>query len=113
MPPEYSMDFSDSELKLAGLPFSVCPDATARTSSSLYTSLYQAVIHTVRPILLHMARNTRDQVSENTTGLSPALRRLGDICVEAARKSLVILQALHNAELIGLFSLLTLILGKD
>lgn len=48
-----------------------------------------------------MARNVRDRESESAPNLSPTLRRLGEICIEAARKSLAILQALRNTELIG------------
>lgn len=48
-----------------------------------------------------MARNVRERDAEPTTNLTPTLRRLAEICVEAARKSLAILQMLRNTELIG------------
>ncbi|EEU45583.1 uncharacterized protein NECHADRAFT_80631 [Fusarium vanettenii 77-13-4] len=101
MPAEYRMNFSPTGLTVAGILFSDADPSYARTSASLYLSIYQAVIHTVRPILLYMARNVRDRESEPAPNLSPTLRRLGEICVEAARKSLAILQALRNTELIA------------
>lgn len=118
MPAEYRMNFSPTGLTVAGILFSDADPSYARTSASLYLSIYQvrgaqpivnllllttsqAVIHTVRPILLYMARNVRDRESESAPNLSPTLRRLGEICIEAARKSLAILQALRNTELIG------------
>ncbi|KAH8672931.1 hypothetical protein BGZ61DRAFT_427508 [Ilyonectria robusta] len=101
MPAEYSINFSPTGLLVAGRPFAEADTAYARTSSSLYLSVYQAVIHTVRPILLYMARNVRERDAEPTTNLTPTLRRLAEICVEAARKSLAILQMLRNTELIA------------
>ncbi|KPM39058.1 hypothetical protein AK830_g7493 [Neonectria ditissima] len=101
MPAEYSINFSPNGLLVAGRPFAEVDAAFARTSSSLYLSVYQAVIHTVRPILLYMARNVRERDAEPTTNLTPTLRRLAEICVEAARKSLAILQMLRNTELIA------------
>ncbi|KAJ3544568.1 hypothetical protein NM208_g2983 [Fusarium decemcellulare] len=101
MPAEYRINFSSTGLIVAGLPFAEADPPYARTSASLYLSIYQAVIHTVRPILLYMARNIRDPESEAAANLSPTLRRLAEICVEAARKSLTILQALRSTELIA------------
>ncbi|KAF4982675.1 hypothetical protein FDECE_17463 [Fusarium decemcellulare] len=101
MPAEYRVNFSPTGLIVAGLPFAEADPPYARTSASLYLSIYQAVIHTVRPILLYMARNVRDRESEAAANLSPTLRRLAEICVEAARKSLTILQALRSTELIA------------
>ncbi|KAH6886198.1 hypothetical protein B0T10DRAFT_530450 [Thelonectria olida] len=101
MPAEYTMDFSPTELRVAGRPFAAADPTLARTSSSLYLNVYQAVIHTVRPILLYMARNVRERDADPTTNLTPTLRRLAEICVEAARKSLAILQMLRNTELIA------------
>ncbi|KAM5359267.1 hypothetical protein ACJZ2D_014615 [Fusarium nematophilum] len=94
MPAEYRMNFGPTAILVAGLPFAEADPSYARTSA-------QAVIHTVRPILLFMARNVRDREPEAAANVSPTLRRLGEICVEAARKSLAILQALRTTELIA------------
>ncbi|TID04271.1 putative transcriptional regulatory protein C3C7.04 [Colletotrichum higginsianum] len=102
MPAEYSMEIKPSGLTVAGRPFMEAPTTTSRTSSSLYASVYSAVIHTVRPILLYMARNSRDPEREDPQSeVSPALVRLAEICVEAASKSLVILQELRKKEILA------------
>ncbi|KAF9869750.1 fungal specific transcription factor domain-containing protein [Colletotrichum karsti] len=102
MPLEYSMEIKPSGLLVAGRPFMDAPTTTSRTSSSLYISVYSAVIHTVRPILLYMARNSRDPEREGSrTEVSPALIRLAEICVETASKSLVILQELRKKEILA------------
>ncbi|OHW93436.1 fungal specific transcription factor domain-containing protein [Colletotrichum incanum] len=102
MPAEYSMEIKPSGLTVAGRPFMEAPTTTSRTSSSLYTSVYSAVIHTVRPILLYMARNSRDPERDGSRSeVSPALVRLAEICVEAASKSLVILQELRKREILA------------
>lgn len=49
-----------------------------------------------------MARNSGDGDSEAFHDLSPSLRRLAEICVEAASKSLVILNELREKEIIGM-----------
>ncbi|GKT83823.1 fungal specific transcription factor domain-containing protein [Colletotrichum tofieldiae] len=102
MPAEYSMEIKPTGLTVAGRPFMEAPATISRTSSSLYTSVYSAVIHTVRPILLYMARNSRDPEREGSRSeVSPALVRLAEICVEAASKSLVILQELRKREILA------------
>ncbi|KAK6227416.1 fungal specific transcription factor domain-containing protein [Colletotrichum tabaci] len=102
MPAEYSMDIKPSGLTVAGRPFMEAPTTTSRTSSSLYASVYSAVIHTVRPILLYMARSSRDPEREGPQSeVSPALVRLAELCVEAASKSLVILQELRKKEILA------------
>lgn len=114
-PGEYLMDFRDSGLIVAGRLFGEALPLTARTSSSLYLSIYlvsvlpvdsplfahtiQAIIYTVRPVLLHMAKGSRDGCAME--GASPVQKQLAGICVEAARKSLVILEQLMKHSLIG------------
>ena len=62
----------------------------------------KAVIYTVRPVLLHMAKDSREEGEGDALNeVSPTLRRLAEICVEAARKSLVILQELRKQEILG------------
>ncbi|KAH7334191.1 hypothetical protein BKA66DRAFT_517567 [Pyrenochaeta sp. MPI-SDFR-AT-0127] len=100
MPLEYSMELKSTGLLVAGRTFADAPGTIARTSSGLYTSVYSAVIYTVRPILLYMARQHREAGGQQGT-FNPALRRLAEICVEAASKSILILQALQKRELLA------------
>ncbi|KAH6685845.1 hypothetical protein F5X68DRAFT_241104 [Plectosphaerella plurivora] len=99
MPAEYQMSMRGSQLTIAGRLFGETSPQTARTSSSLYLSIYQAVIHAVRPILLYMARNSGEGESAGYNEVSPTLRRLAEICVESASKSLAILNELRNWEI--------------
>lgn len=118
MPAEYEMSMRGSQLTIAGRPFGETNPQTARASSSLYLSIYQvgsvpamvfawrpadwyskAVIHAVRPILLFMARNSGEGESAAYNEVSPTLRRLAEICVESASKSLAILNELRNREI--------------
>ncbi|KAI8265647.1 Proline utilization trans-activator [Colletotrichum sp. SAR11_239] len=46
MPSEYFMEIRPAGVLVAGRPFMDAPTTTSRTSSSLYTSVYMAVIHT-------------------------------------------------------------------
>lgn len=110
MPAELSIKFGPSGLIIAGLPFDECNPMTARTSSSLYISVYSAVIYAVRPILLYMARESpgREMDEQQHGSVSPALRRLAEICVEAASKTLVILQHLRKRELVAKHAFLDL-----
>ncbi|KAH0426602.1 fungal specific transcription factor domain-containing protein [Colletotrichum camelliae] len=102
MPSEYFMEIRPAGLLVAGRPFMDAPTTTSRTSSSLYISVYMAVIHTVRPILLYMARNSRDPDREDARNeVSPALVRLAEICVETASKTLVILQELRKKAILA------------
>ncbi|EQB55597.1 hypothetical protein CGLO_04463 [Colletotrichum gloeosporioides Cg-14] len=102
MPSEYFMEIRPAGVLVAGRPFMDAPTTTSRTSSSLYTSVYMAVIHTVRPILLYMARDSRDPEREDARNeVSPALVRLAEICVETASKTLVILQELRKKEILA------------
>lgn len=110
MPAELSIKFSSSGLIIAGLPFEQSSPMTARTSSSLYISVYSAVIYAVRPILLYMARESpgRELDEHQHDSVRPALRRLAEICVEAASKTLVILQHLRKRDLVAKHAFLDL-----
>ncbi|KAK1532308.1 uncharacterized protein CCOS01_04291 [Colletotrichum costaricense] len=101
MPSEYSMEIKPSGLTVAGRPFIEAATTVSRTSSSLHISVYSAIIHTVRPILLYMARNSRDPDREDHSGVRPALVRLAEICVETASKILVILQELRKNKILA------------
>jgi proline utilization trans-activator len=48
-----------------------------------------------------MAKDSRDGENEVIDEASPVQKQLAGICVEAARKSLVILQQLRNKEILG------------
>ncbi|OAL43404.1 hypothetical protein IQ07DRAFT_524339 [Pyrenochaeta sp. DS3sAY3a] len=107
MPSEYVMEFKQSGVQVSGRSFFDVPAAIARTSASLYSSVYTAVIHAVRPILLYMARNVQENPSAASM-ISPPLRRLAEICVEGASKTLVILQALQHRNVIAKHTFLDL-----
>lgn len=61
----------------------------------------KAVIYAVRPVLLHLARNSREKQGESQNEPSPTLKQLAEICVQAASKSLVILQHLREQDILG------------
>lgn len=109
MPKEFSITFSPSGLVVAGLSFGDSSTITARTASSLYISVYSSVIHAVRPILLYMARHSRGpEADAQHNEVSPALRRLAEICVEASSKTLLILQELRKRDLLAKHAFLDL-----
>lgn len=118
MPTEYTMHFEPSRLTVAGRPFAEASLVSARTSAGLYISVFsvsttrlstqacidepQAVIHAVRPILLHMARqNCQPEGAQALNAMSPSLVRLAEICVETSSKMLVILKQLRAREILG------------
>ncbi|KAL6884748.1 hypothetical protein GGI43DRAFT_419296 [Trichoderma evansii] len=100
MPPEIAGGIHPSELLLRETLLTSSQLSSARTSASLYLTVYQTVIYAVRPILLYMARSSGSDHNDSYQTMSPTLRRLADICVEAARKSLVILQGLRKQGII-------------
>ncbi|KAL2203566.1 hypothetical protein CC79DRAFT_1371616 [Sarocladium strictum] len=100
MPSEISGGFNPSDL-LKDTPLSKSQLVPTRTAASLYLTTYQTVIYAVRPILLYLARSSLSDKASSYESISPTLRRLADICVDAARKSLVILQGLQKQEIIG------------
>lgn len=113
------MVLEGSQIHVGGLPFSKAAQAAARTSSSLYLSIFQvchspidgslesysdpmqAFIHAGRPILLSIARKSHKADDQPYGRPSSALRRLAEKCVEAASKSLMILQELWNRDIMG------------
>ncbi|POR30990.1 Uncharacterized protein TPAR_08800, partial [Tolypocladium paradoxum] len=101
MPAEYIMDFEGPQIKVGGIPFTKSNRSTARTSSSLYLSIYQAIIHAGRPILLYMARKRYEAHTDAYSCPGPSLRRLAEVCVEAASRSLLVLHELRNGSIIA------------
>lgn len=60
-------------------------------------------MHATRPVLLYMARHSRDSSGEALLGMmSPYLVRLAEICVENCLKTLAILKELRQRELFGI-----------
>ncbi|KAK2669635.1 hypothetical protein RAB80_015161 [Fusarium oxysporum f. sp. vasinfectum] len=108
MPAEISGGSNPAELILNEAPLSSSQLSSARTTASLHLTVNQNIIYAVRPILLYMARNSFSGGNDLYTSMSPALRRLADICVEAARKSLVILHGLCKQDIIAKHAFLDL-----
>ncbi|KAI1042306.1 hypothetical protein LB505_003032 [Fusarium chuoi] len=108
MPAEISGGSNPTELILNEAPLSSSQLSSARTTASLHLTVNQNIIYAVRPILLYMARNSFSGGNDLYTSMSPALRRLADTCVEAARKSLVILHGLCKQDIIAKHAFLDL-----
>ncbi|EXL98051.1 hypothetical protein NOF04DRAFT_6461 [Fusarium oxysporum II5] len=108
MPAEISGGSNPAELILNEAPLSSSQLSSARTTASLHLTVNQNIIYAVRPILLYMARNSFSGGNDLYTSMSPALRRLADTCVEAARKSLVILHGLCKQDIIAKHAFLDL-----
>ncbi|KAI1036795.1 hypothetical protein LB503_003290 [Fusarium chuoi] len=108
MPAEISGGSNPTELILNEAPLSSSQLSSARTTASLHLTVNQNIIYVVRPILLYMARNSFSGGNDLYTSMSPALRRLADTCVEAARKSLVILHGLCKQDIIAKHAFLDL-----
>ncbi|CCT65405.1 related to positive activator of transcription [Fusarium fujikuroi IMI 58289] len=108
MPAEISGGSNPTELILHEAPLSSSQLSSARTTASLHLTVNQNIIYAVRPILLYMARNSFSGGNDLYTSMSPALRRLADTCVEAARKSLVILHGLCKQDIIAKHAFLDL-----
>ncbi|SCV27151.1 related to positive activator of transcription [Fusarium fujikuroi] len=108
MPAEISGGSNPTELILHQAPLSSSQLSSARTTASLHLTVNQNIIYAVRPILLYMARNSFSGGNNLYTSMSPALRRLADTCVEAARKSLVILHGLCKQDIIAKHAFLDL-----
>ncbi|KAH7138452.1 fungal-specific transcription factor domain-containing protein [Dendryphion nanum] len=90
-PLEYALDFSKSI-------------SVTRTSATLYLMLFQAMILTTRPILLHLARSKLEgKDNENLLSTRSPLQKLTATCVEAAGRSLDILYALKQQSLLAKF----------
>ncbi|KAM0193489.1 hypothetical protein ACHAPI_007558 [Fusarium lateritium] len=108
MPAEISGGSHPTELLLNDAPLSSSQLSSARTIASLHLTVNQNIIYAVRPILLHMARSSFSGGSDLYTSMSQTLRRLADTCVEAARKSLVILHGLRKQDIIAKHAFLDL-----
>ncbi|CVL06103.1 related to positive activator of transcription [Fusarium mangiferae] len=108
MPAEISGGSNPADLILNEAPLSSSQLSSARTAASLHLTVNQNIIYAVRPILLYMARSSFSGGNDLYTSMSPALRRLADTCVEAARKSLVILHGLCKQDIIAKHAFLDL-----
>ncbi|EXK38445.1 hypothetical protein FOMG_08837 [Fusarium oxysporum f. sp. melonis 26406] len=108
MPVEIAGGSNPAELLLNEAPLSSSQLSSARTIASLHLTVNQNIIYAVRPILLYMARSSFSGGNDLYTSMSPALRRLADTCVEAARKSLVILHGLCKQDIIAKHAFLDL-----
>ncbi|RKK81791.1 hypothetical protein BFJ71_g15458 [Fusarium oxysporum] len=108
MSAEISGGSHPTELLLNNTPLSSSQLSSARTIASLYLTVNQNVIYAVRPILLYMAHSSFSGGTDIYTSMSPTLRRLADTCVEAARKSLVILHGLRKRDIIARHAFLDL-----
>ncbi|KAF9696711.1 hypothetical protein EKO04_005317 [Ascochyta lentis] len=109
MPAEYTMRFEPSRLTIAGKDFAEAPLISARTSAGLYISVFSAVIHAVRPILLHMARRNRHpEGAQAVSEMNPSLVRLAEICVETSSKMLAVLKQLRTREILAKHAFLDL-----
>ncbi|KAJ2972206.1 hypothetical protein NQ176_g7287 [Zarea fungicola] len=84
------------------LNFTVQPLRVHRTSASLYLMLYQSMMHAIRPILLHLAKSSINEVVE-WSSTDPRLYKLARTCIAAAQRSLLILITLHHDNTLGLF----------
>ncbi|KAJ5728754.1 uncharacterized protein N7483_003262 [Penicillium malachiteum] len=73
-----------------------------RTSISLFTMLYQAIILTLRPVLLHLAKLIFDRQTTFGTS-SSALQHLARTCIEAASKNLDLMRVLVDEKIISIF----------
>ncbi|KAH6957361.1 hypothetical protein DER45DRAFT_569686 [Fusarium avenaceum] len=107
MPAEISGGSHPTELLLNSASLSSSQLSAARTISSLHLTVNQNVMYAVRPILLYMAHSNSGG-SDICTSMSPKLRRLAGTCIEAARKSLVILHGLRKRDIIARHAFLDL-----
>ncbi|KAF0322784.1 hypothetical protein GQ607_010025 [Colletotrichum asianum] len=93
-------DFSS---KLFDIP-SMEGDVSLRTSAYLHMMLYQAILLTIRPVMLHVSKLIFDD--DNGGGLSlgaSPLGRLSRTCSEAARRLLEVLLALRKGNMLTIF----------
>ncbi|CAI7575487.1 unnamed protein product [Penicillium manginii] len=73
-----------------------------RTSISLFTMLYQAIILTLRPVLLHLTKLILDRETTFAES-SSALQQLARICIDAARNNLKHMIILNDEKIISVF----------
>ncbi|KAF6809169.1 fungal specific transcription factor domain-containing protein [Colletotrichum plurivorum] len=94
-------DFSG---RLSGLP-SIEGDVSMRTSAYLHMMLYQAILLTIRPVMLHVSKLIFDE-EDNGGGLglgTSPLGRLSRTCSEAARRLLDVLTSLRKTNMLTTF----------
>ncbi|KAK6212137.1 hypothetical protein QIS74_10091 [Colletotrichum tabaci] len=82
-------------------------DVSLRTSAYLHMMLYQAILLTIRPVMLHVSKLIFDEESGDGDGelnlrASP-LGRLGRTCSEAARRLLEVLMSLRKRNILTTF----------
>ncbi|OJJ34682.1 hypothetical protein ASPWEDRAFT_474326 [Aspergillus wentii DTO 134E9] len=80
------------------------PESSIRTSAYLQLMLYQATIVTIRPIMLHVAKQILhgETMDKDTLNTSP-LGRLSRTCSEAARRLLEVLITLRKRDMLTIF----------
>lgn len=116
MPAEYAMKFEPRILEVGGQSFERAQLSVIRTSVSLYLMVFQvsdslkseqkqlrnsqAIIHAIRPVLLHVVRDTRVHMTGAKLASSTP-RRLAEISVEVAGKILLALLGLNSRGLLG------------
>ncbi|KAL2026359.1 hypothetical protein VTO58DRAFT_102339 [Aureobasidium pullulans] len=75
-----------------------------RTSASLHLMLYQAVVLTLRPILLHLAKSAWAHAGEPTTEPVPtSMHKLANTCMSAAQNILRVLGVLKEQDMLSAF----------
>ncbi|KDN70964.1 hypothetical protein CSUB01_09962 [Colletotrichum sublineola] len=79
-------------------------DVSLRTSAYLHMMLYQAILLTIRPVMLHVSKLIFDEESGSDLqlGASP-LGRLSRTCSEAARRLLEVLLSLRKKNILTTF----------
>ncbi|KAK2031066.1 hypothetical protein LX32DRAFT_662090 [Colletotrichum zoysiae] len=79
-------------------------EVSLRTSAYLHMMLYQAILLTIRPVMLHVSKLIFDQESGSDLqlGASP-LGRLSRTCSEAARRLLEVLMSLRKKNILTTF----------
>lgn len=89
LPADYIVDFSQDF-------------AITRVSATLYNMLYQGIMLATRPVLLYLTnQKLTNQIHARVTPDLGPFKKLAEACVEAASRSLQILQALVKQHLIG------------
>ncbi|KAK1658439.1 hypothetical protein BDP55DRAFT_682632 [Colletotrichum godetiae] len=89
--------------KLSDMP-SMEGDVSLRTSAYLHMMLYQAILLTIRPVMLHVSKLIFDEESGDSLSLgSSPLGRLSRTCSEAARRLLEVLVLLRKRNILTSF----------
>ncbi|OHE97723.1 hypothetical protein CORC01_06928 [Colletotrichum orchidophilum] len=89
--------------KLSDMP-STEGDVSLRTSAYLHMMLYQAILLTIRPVMLHVSKLIFDEESGSSLSLGASpLGRLSRTCSEAARRLLEVLMLLRRRNILTTF----------